>query len=60
MTKEKLISASEMSRITNRPLSRLLKAVKAGAIEADATVMDGRLFLFAESRLDEVREKLSA
>ena len=59
MTNEKLISASEMSRVVNRPLSRLLKAVKSGAIEADATVMDGRMILFAEGRSEEILKKLN-
>lgn len=60
LTDSKMISASELSRLVNRPTQRVLKAIHAGVINPDATVLDGRLHLFRESRLDEIKGKLAA
>ena len=60
LTQPRFVSASEMSRLTNKPIGKLLKAVNAGVITPDSTVLDGRLHLFREDRVSEVREKLNA
>jgi hypothetical protein len=60
LTNGKLLSASEVSRAVNQPLSRVLKGIKTKVIVPDSTVMDGRLFLFRADRVEEIRTKLSA
>lgn len=55
---QNFVSASELSRLMNRPVQRVLKAIKSGAIAPDSTTLDGRLFLFNPERVDEIKQKL--
>jgi hypothetical protein len=54
------LSASEVSRLSNRPISQITKAIKAGAIAPDSVVLDGRLFLFRADRIEDIKAKLAA
>ena len=59
LDRPRMLSASEMERLLNVPVGRLLRAIRAGAVTPDATCFDGRQFLFMRSRLDEVRDRLN-
>jgi hypothetical protein len=58
-TQPKMLSAAEMSRMANIPANRFLKNIRMGFTTPDAVAMDGRLFLFKPSRLEEIKAKFA-
>jgi hypothetical protein len=60
LTQPRLVSASELSRLCNVPVQRLLKAINNGGISPDYTVLDNRMHLFSESRVAEIKAQLKA
>lgn len=60
LTQSRLVSASEMSRLANQPVGKLLRGIHSGVILPDSTVLDGRLHLFREDRVQSIKETLSA
>lgn len=59
MTTLKLISTSEVSRLIQEPVSRILKRIHKGTLTPDGIAMDGRLFLFREDRAPSIKALIS-
>jgi len=55
-----LISQSELARKLNVSYPRLARAIRSELISPDARTCGGRLVLFDEARLDEIRSLLDA
>jgi hypothetical protein len=59
METTKMLSTSEVSRITLTPLSKVLRAIHRGALIPDVVALDDRLFLFNPERVPTIKAQLS-
>lgn len=52
------LSAGQLSRRVQVPASRVFSAIASGAIQPDGRCLDSRQFVFDESRVPEIAQRL--